>query len=307
MQHAPKLEPPGMKKPLIRSAIAVAAVGSLACVQLQAATTQTLGVGSAVSVADRAATFDTLTAAYTAELNNYTEGGLSVTTGSQAWGADPPYMIAAMHPFGGVGEPNLAFFGMANGTVEWVTLQTTNQALMHAVEFMYGNTWSHQGTSWGDAGAFVEWQTLNNGLVVSSGAIGTNGYLALATILGFYDPAGFDQLLVKCRHPQSVDPNLQAIALDNLTVQLTNVPPAPAIYGSDFSVNPATGIPSLAVYDTIAGCQYRLVYKEDMAAPGWTPVTLPLPEGWQPGGGLITLSDPGAVGRPHRFYRVEVK
>jgi hypothetical protein len=275
--------------------------------EVNAATVQTVGAGSAVSVVDRTATFDSLSSAYTMELNSYTEGGLSITTGSQAWGADPPYMIAAMHPFGGVGEPNLAFFGMANGTVEWVTIQTTNQALMHAVEFMYGNTWSYQGTSWGNPGGFVEWQTWNNGLVVSSGAIGTNGYLALATILGFYDPAGFDQLLVECRHPQSADPTLQAIALDNLTVQLTNRPPAPVIWGSDFNVNPANGIPSLTVYDTLAGCQYRMVYTENLASPTWIPVTPPLPDGWQSGGGTLTFTDSGATTRPQRFYCVEAR
>jgi hypothetical protein len=272
-----------------------------------AVTIQTIGAGSAVSVVDRLATFDSLNSTYTLELNNYTEGGLSITTGSQAWGADPPVMVAALHPFGGVGEPNLAFFGMANGTLEWVTIQTTNQALMHALEFMYGNTWSYQGTSWGNPGGFVEWQTLNNGTVVSSGVIGTNGYLALATILGFYDPAGFDQLLVKCRHPQSADPNLQAIALDNLAVQLSNRPPAPVIWGSDFRVNPTNGIPSLTVYDTIAGCQYRLVYKEDLASPTWNAVTPPLPGGWLPGGSPITFTDSGATARPQRFYCVEAQ
>ena len=90
-------------------------------------------------------------------------------------------------------------------------------------------------------------------------------------------------------------------------MQLTNVPPAPAIYGSDLNVNPATGIPSLTVYDTFAGCQYRMVYTENITAPKWNTVAIPLPDGWQAGGGIITLSDPGAVGKPHRFYRVEVR
>jgi hypothetical protein len=289
------------------ASLAVAGASCVCTPAAEAATIQTFGSGSAVSVVDRMATFDSLNSAYTLELNNYTEGGLRVTTGSQAWGADPPSMVAALHPFGGVGEPNLAFFGMANGTTEWVTIETANSAPMYAVEFMYGNTWSYQGTSWGNPGGFVEWQTLNGGAVVSSGVIGTNGDLALATILGFYDPAGFDQLQVKCRHPQSVDPNLQAIALDNLAVQLTARPPAPIIYGRDFSVNLTNPVPTLTVYDTIAGCQYRLVYTATLTAPVWSPVNLPLPDGWQSGGTTLTFTDPGAAGRPHRFYRVEAR
>ena len=56
------------------------------------------GSGSTVSVVDRRATFDIINSSYTAELGNYQEGGLSVTTGSQAWGADPP-MAARLDPF----------------------------------------------------------------------------------------------------------------------------------------------------------------------------------------------------------------
>ena len=253
------------------------------------------------------ATFDSLSSTYTQELNNYTENGLRVTTGSQAWGADPPSMVAALHPFGGVGEPNLAFFGMANGTAEWVTIETTNSAMMYAVEFMYGNTWSVFGTSWGNDQGFVEWQTLTNGGVASYGRAGTNGYLALASIIGFYDPAGFDQLQVKCRIANSSPANYQAIALDNLVVQLSSRPPAAVIDGSDFSVNPANGVASVTVRETLAGVQYRLVFTENLAAGTWTPVTPPLPVGWVSGGGLLTFTDSGATGRPHRFYRIEAQ
>jgi len=122
------------------------------------------------------------------------------------------------------------------------------------------------------------------------------------------DPlAGFDQLLVKCNVANQADLNIQALALDNLQVMLTNRPPAPAIYGSDLNVNPTNHVPALTVYGTIAGCQYRLVYTETLTAPVWTPVSLPLPEGWQPGGGTLTFTDPGTAGKPHRFYRLQVR
>jgi hypothetical protein len=178
---------------------------------------------------------------------------------------------------------------------------------MYAVEFMYGNTWSLYGTSWGNDQGFVAWQTLNNGTVVTSGQVGPNPILSLASIIGFYDPAGFDQLQVKCLIANSYPTNFQAIALDNVMVQLTNRPPAPVIYGSDFSVNPANGIPSLTVGSTLSNNQYRLVYSENLVTGSWTPVTPPLPGGWVSGGGPITFTDSGATGRPYRFYRVEAQ
>ena len=78
------------------------------------------------------------------------------------------------------------------------------------------------------------------------------------------------------------------------------------IYGSDFSVNPTNHIPSLTVWDTLAGLEYRLVYSENLATSFWTPVTPPLPSGWVAGGGTLTFTDLGAPGSSRRFYRVEV-
>jgi hypothetical protein len=290
--------------------LARGAIGILFSLNAIAATTQTTGAGSAVSGVDRTATFDTVTSTYTLELGNYAEGGLSVTTGSQAWGADPP-MSARLDPFHGAGAPDRAFFAFANGTAEWVVIQTTNQARIYAAEFLYGNTWTTgdvNGTyPWGNNAAFVEWQTLNNGAVVSSGQIGPIPQLSVGTVIGFYDPAGFGQLQVKCRIANAADPNLQAIALDNLLVQLTNRPPAPIMYGSDFSVNPTNQVASLTVWDTLLGCQYRLVYTENLASSLWAPVAPPLPDGWVAGGGPLTFTDTGSSGKPRRFYRVEAR
>lgn len=278
--------------------------------RLHAATTTTIGSDSAVSVVDRMATFDIINSTYTAELGNYKEGGLSVTTGSQAWGADPP-MSARLDPFHLPGGTDGGFFAFANGTAEWVVIQTTNQARMHGVEFVYGNTWTtgdiYGQYPWGNNGAYVEWQTLDNGTLVSSGQIGPNPQLSVGTVIGFYDPAGFDQLQVKCKIANSSPPDYQAIALDNLMVQLTNRPPAPVIYGSDFSVNPTNHIDSLTVWETLAGVQYRLVFIENLDSGIWTPVTPPLPGGWVSGGGPLTFTDSGAAGRPQRFYRVEAQ
>jgi hypothetical protein len=88
---------------------------------------------------------------------------------------------------------------------------------------------------------------------------------------------------------------------------LTNHPPVPVIFAGDFSLEPATQIPSLTVRDTIPGCRYRLVYTEDLATPTWNPVTPPLPSGWQTGGGILVFTDSSAPGKSQRFYRVEAQ
>jgi len=299
-----------MKNSNTLSFIMLAAACLASGIHVRAATIQTFGTGSAVVSADGSATFDSLTANNVVHLDTYVEGVLRVTTSGDSWAADLN-LSAKLDPFHVANAPDRAFHATAWGNEDWVTIQTTNRAPMYGVEFMYGNCWTtgdiYGQYPWGNDKGFVEWQTWKNDVLVSSGQIGPNPGLPLATILGFYDPAGFDQLLVRCRIESSSPPNLQVIALDNLSVMLTNRPPAPVIWGSDFTVNPASGVPSLAVYDTIVGCQYRMVYTENLASPSWNPVTPPLPDGCQLGGGTLVFSDPGAPGKPQRFYRVEVK
>jgi hypothetical protein len=274
--------------------------------QVGAATITTQGAGSAVSTIDRSATFDTLTAANPANLNNYTEGGLLISTSGESWASDTNTSYT-FDPFQGLGAPDRAFYAVAWGNHDWVTIQTTNFDLMYGVEFMYGNGWTTGNSTypWGNPNAVLDWQTWTNGVLSCSGTIGPAGSLQMATIVGFYDPAGFDQLLVRATIATSGSPPAQDIALDNLQVMLTNRPPAPDIYGGDFVIDPATHIPSLSVYGTLAGCQYQMVYSESLASAVWNPV---IPTGgWQAGGGTLLFSDTNAPGKPRRFYRVEAR
>ncbi len=294
-------------------------VGKLGCVaalaaaltlgaRLTAATLQTVGPGTAVSSVDLTANFDALNATTVLHLESFTEGALKIFTSADSWAADFA-MASTLDPFHGANGLDRTFYAISSGNNDWVTIQTTNLAVIYGVEFMYGNTWTtgNSQVPWGNPNAIAEWQTWKNGAMLSSGAVGPVPQLQMGTVLGFYDPAGFDQLLVRATIPSSGDPMLQALALDNLTVMLTNLPPLPVIYGSDFGVNPATGAASLAVYDTLLGCQYRLVYAESLAVPVWNPVIPPAPDGWTVGGGTLAFVDVGAVGRPQRFYRVEAR
>jgi hypothetical protein len=288
--------------------IAIAGTCLVSLVGTHAATITTLGPGSAVSVFDRAATFDSLTSTNARDLGNYKEGGLFITTGMTSWG-DDVNLAARLDPFHGATAPDRAFFCVSWDNPEWTSIRTTNHAVIHGVEFVYGNGWTtgdiYGQYPWGRNDAVLIWQTWRNGTNVSSGSMGDLWSLSVGTIVGFYDPLGFDELLMKAVMAPVAATNSNALALDNLNVMLTNRPPTPAIYGDDFSLNPATRLPSLTVYDTIAGCQYRLVYAESLALPAWNPV---IPAGgWQPGGGTLTLTDPGAPGQPQRYYCVQVR
>lgn len=297
-----------------KTANRIALLGTLAGFAIlpaaHAATTQSLGAGSTVSVVDRLATFDALTSTNAMELGNYSEGGLYITTGNQNWGADPP-LAAKLDPFRGATAPDRGFYCGAWDNPEWTSIRTTNRAVMHAVEFVYGNGWTtgdiYGQYPWGNNAAILIWQTWLNGTVVSSGSVGDVGMLPVGTVVGFYDSAGFDELTMKAIMLTAPSTNSNALALDNVSVQLTNRPPAPVIFGSDFSVNPTNHVPALTVWGTLPGAEYRLVYTEDLASGLWSPVTPPLPAGWVPGGGDLIFTDPGASGRAGRFYRVEAR
>jgi hypothetical protein len=282
--------------------IGLVCLSSAACIQ--AATVSTLGSGAAVTVVDRVATFDSLTSTNTIELGNYSEGGLYITTGNQSWGADPP-MAAKLDPFHGATAPDRGFFCVAWDNPEWTSIRTTNNAVIHGVEFVYGNGWTtgdiYGQYPWGNNAAILIWQTWRNGTLVSSGSVGDTSMLPVGTVVGFYDAEGFDELTMKAIMLTTASTNSNALALDNVNVQLTSRPPTPVIYGSDFSVNPTNHIPSLTVWDTLPGVQYRMVYSENPAAGAWTAVTPPLPAGWVSGGGPLTFTDTNAPTRPQRF------
>ena len=293
-----------------RLATLLAAALGLAIVPgASAATTQSLGSGSAVSTVDRTATFEALTATNTMELGNYSEGGLYITTGNQSWGADPP-MAAKLDPFHGATAPDRGFFCVAYDNPEWTSIRTTNMPSCTPRRLSMataGPPATSTASTPGNSAAILIWQTWRNGILVSSGSVGDTWMLPVGTVVGFYDPAGFDELTMKAIMLTAANTNSNALALDNALVQLTNQPPAPVIYGTDFTVNPTNHIPSLTVWGTLPGVQYRLVYTENPASGTWTPVTPPLPAGWVPGGGDLILTDPGAPGTPRRCYRVEAR
>jgi hypothetical protein len=303
-----------MKNSSVISSIAIGTACLVLGVHLQAATVQTRGAGTAVSIANRSATFDSLTYGQGTTLSDYTEGQLFIGMNGNSWTINPD-CPPDFDPFGGA-NPSRAFYSTYDGAQGsgpadpncWTIISTTDSRKIFGVEFMYGNGWS-TGTipPWGNTPGQVEWQTRIGATIVSTGVDGDPAIwvLPLGTILGFYDPAGFDELWVRCTIAGSGNTNLQDLSLDNLSVMLTNSPPAPVIDGRDFTLDPATHVPSLTVYGTIAGCEYRMVYTESLTSSVWSPV---IPAGgWQAGGVDLTFTDSGATNRPQRCYRVEVR
>jgi hypothetical protein len=195
----------------------------------QATTIQTEGAGSAVTSIDRSATFDSLTSNNAVNLDTYQEGALSITTASTSWGEDPA--LAPMDPFHGANGADRAFYATANGSDTWVTIRTTDAQKIFGIELMYGNTWTtgdiYGQYPWGNHDAILEWQTLDqNDNVISSGSVGGGPLLEMGTIVGFYDPDGFTSLQVQSTLPNQ---SVQALALDNLNVQLQAVPEPSAL------------------------------------------------------------------------------
>jgi hypothetical protein len=77
------------------------------------------------------------------------------------------------------------------------------------------------------------------------------------------------------------------------------VPPTPVLPPDGFKV--VGGVPTVT-FEATMGFKYRLVWKNSVVEPAWTPGA------WSAvvaATGPLTLTDPTAGGQPHRFYRIE--
>ncbi len=85
--------------------------------------------------------------------------------------------------------------------------------------------------------------------------------------------------------------------------------PTPVFPVSGFTMT--GGVPSFT-FPTVAGYKYRSLYKDDLTLGAWLPVIAPPnypgPDGWSTTstGASMTITDTSALGKPQRFYRIEV-
>jgi hypothetical protein len=186
-----------------------------------------------VTVIDRSATFDGLDYTHNGTpLSDYTEGLLFISTDGDSTAGWGPAVQPFFNPFHLPIDPaTQAFFFADWGNTAWVTIRAADTRKVFGVEFLYGNGWTTgdiYGVPWGNSSAWVDWQTMAGSTVVSSGQIGAEQTLAVGTVIGFYDPAGFDQLMVRCKAANSSPPDFQELAIDDVHVQLSAGPYTPA-------------------------------------------------------------------------------
>lgn len=192
------------------------------CPKVAATTYPTTGAGWAVRQIDRSARFDALNLATNGtHLEGFTEGLLMISTSGDSWVGDG---VKDFDPFHGANGTNRTFQCPMWGNNDWVTIRTTDNKRLYAVEFMYGNGWTtgdiYGQYPWGNHEGVLDWETWKNDQLVSSGSLGVSPLLEMGTVVGFFDLAGFDELHVRCTIASSGDPTLQVLALDNLNVQL---------------------------------------------------------------------------------------
>jgi hypothetical protein len=208
-------------------------------------TTFSYGEGSAVASIDLSTTFDQLDFAHNGTaLSDFSTSGINVSTngnsyyGDNAWGVINssstyfnPFHLAGDHAYSyaPVGGGYYFAYDGEFGNSDWVTISLSTRAKMYGVEFLYGNGWTtgdiygtNTGYPWGNSSAFLEWKTYSVGKLVSSGTAGVDSSVMVGEVVGFSDPNGFDQLMVRCTTPGNG--NLQELALDNLNVQTSAVP-----------------------------------------------------------------------------------
>jgi hypothetical protein len=166
----------------------------------QAATVLTTGAGSAVTRVDRLATFDSITRDHI-DLSAYTEDGLSIAVPNQS---------AVGHDFFGTGVLTALYYGRG-GDTSFVTIKTTDATEIFGLEFLFGHGFSDS------TNVDLGWETWNDGMLVSSGVLDDP---AKGTVVGWSDTGGFDELRVGAGHGPYSFGDQQAIALDNVRVEL---------------------------------------------------------------------------------------
>ncbi|HTU99618.1 MAG TPA: PEP-CTERM sorting domain-containing protein [Luteitalea sp.] len=164
------------------------------------------GAGTAVTTVHRSATFDSLDS-IGIDLSAYEEGGLSVSA--------PDTSFIGFDALGN-GSTTGFFYG-DDGNDSFVTIKATDGATFEAIEFRLGD-------GYGAGKNSLLWETRLNGVKTGSGFVAD---LATGVAVGWKDSSGFDELLVAADQfftASSTFGDFQAIALDDVSAQLANVP-----------------------------------------------------------------------------------
>jgi type II secretory pathway pseudopilin PulG len=195
-------------------AIAVLALSLGGVNQAQATIIATVGAGTAVTTVDRQATFDAVTTGV--NLNGYTEDGLLISVDKTAFTGFDPTGGADPGAFSG------GFHYPSSGANGGTLISTTDGAKILGVEF-------NVGTGYDQPTTYFAYEGFANGNPDGSGAFA----ITSGSVLGFRDPGGFDQLYIGAyenllqAQSANVVTDFQAVAIDNVKVQLNGVAASP--------------------------------------------------------------------------------
>ncbi|MGB5539877.1 MAG: hypothetical protein WBO37_07305 [Gammaproteobacteria bacterium] len=207
-----------MKSPRI---LWTARAGLLVCLSMgtavaEAVTVSSIGAGSAVSSIDRSANFDSITT-NGISFTPYSEGTLTINTpGSSVIGFN---VFADTSP----GSVQTDKYYYASGNNGHVTITTSDGIDMFGVEFRVGHGFL------GVVDTSVIWEAYSNNVLTGSGQFNTTR----GSVIGWSDIAGFDELRVGANTTGSGYANFgepQAIAIDDLNVQISAVPLPAAVW-----------------------------------------------------------------------------
>jgi hypothetical protein len=189
--------------------LALVALSSLAALALQPnawAVTQTTGAGSAVSIVEGTANFESLSALFD---NPYLEGGMAFSRTGLTFNNNGCGFAGCAYNSGFVGFSGNYMYGL--GTDGYFDMAATGGNVFHGLEFTIGDGYPSNLQN-------VTWQAFSNSILVDSGTLS----LSSGTIIGFSDAIGFDTL----RYTS----NDGAPAFDSVNAQFTAAIPEPEIY-----------------------------------------------------------------------------
>lgn len=201
-----------MLRSIIGAAMGLSLIGIAA--SANAAPMFTTGIGSAVSSADRSATFDSVTDGQ--DLSNYSEDGLRLAKPGDALcqpGSGCHFIFTGRYGFSG-GHMYTDLSGI-------LSIGTTDASKIVGLELLLGS-----GSISGDTTGY--WEIYSNSILVGSGSI---PQFAFPQVIGFSDPSGFDELRIGMTSSATPPPTSfnfdNVVAVDNVTAQLSSIVQVP--------------------------------------------------------------------------------
>lgn len=193
--------------------LALVALSSLAALAFQPnawAVTQTTGAGSAVSIVEGTANFESLIAL---SYNPYLEGGMAFSRTGLTFNNNGCGFAGCASHSGFVSFSGNYMYGF--GTAGYFDMAATGGNVFHGLEFTIGTGFDSNPQN-------VTWQAFSSSILVGSGTLS----LSNGTIIGFSDAIGFDTL----RYTSGDGYGSVAPAFDSVHAQFTAAIPEPEIY-----------------------------------------------------------------------------